>query len=341
MSHTRHPSPACQVLRPLRHVVVGTALDESSDPVLRAAWDLSRAVDARLYVIHATEMVPMGSELHDEWMTPEMLEAALSSHRTLLGDQLERLGIDAGELGGWHVEMSAPHQVLLNAARRVSADLLVVGATRSRRLGRLLGSTADRVTRQASCPVLVVRGELTVPPHRVLAPVDLSGLSADALVCGLALLERVSGDDAARIEVGALHVLEPDKEPRPESVTEADAQASRRRKLEGFLAEHGAEVAPEIAPVLATGDAREEILRHLRERPVDLVLLSTHGRGGFERLILGSVAAEVVREAPVSVLLVPPPAALGTALAEAVAAQTAPLWREEEAVEAQPAKKTT
>lgn len=341
MPHTRHPSPACQALRPLRHIVVGTALDESSDPVLRAAWDLSRAANARLYVVHATEMVPMGSELHDEWMTPEMLESALSSHKTLLGDQLERLGIDAGELGGWHVEMDAPHQVLLHAARRVSADLLVVGATRSRRLGRLLGSTADRVTRQASCPVLVVRGDLTVPPRRVLAPVDLSDLAADALVCGLALLERVCGDDAARIEVEALLVLEPDKEPRPESVSEADARAAHRLELEDFLAEHGAGVAPEIEPVLATGDAREEILRSTRKRPVDLVLLSTHGRGGFERLILGSVAAEVMREALVSVLLVPPLAALGTALAEAVAAQTAPLWREEDVLEAQPAKKTT
>lgn len=341
MSQNRHPSPACQALRPLRKVVVGTALDESSDPVLRAAWDLSRAADARLYVVHATEMVPLGSDLHDEWVTPAMLEAALSSHKTLLGDQLERLGIDAGELGGWHVEMDAPHQVLLNAAQRVSADLLVVGATRSGRLGRLLGSTADRVTRQASCPVLVVRGDLALPPARVLVPVDLSDLSADALVCGLALLERVSGDAAAQMEVEALHVLEPDKEPRPEVVTEAEAQAARRRKLVEFLAEHGAQVAPEIEPVVTAGEAREKILRRIEEKPVDLVLLSTHGRGGFERLILGSVAAEVVREAPVSVLLVPPSVALGTALAEAVAAQTAPLWREEEVSEDEPAKQTS
>jgi nucleotide-binding universal stress UspA family protein len=329
MPRKRHPSPACQALRPLRNMVVGTALDESSDPVLRAAWDLSRAAGARLFVVYATEMVPMGSELQDEWMTPAMLEAALSSHKTLLGDQLDRLGIDAGELGGWHVEMDAPHHVLLNAARRVSADLLVVGATRSRRLGRLLGSTADRVTRQAPCPVVVVRGDLAVPPRRVLVPVDLSDLSADALVCGLALLERLAPNAAARMKVEALHVVEPDKEPRPQGVTEADLGAAGRRKLEDFLLEHGGDVAPEIEAAVTSGEAREEILRHTRENPVDLVVLSTHGRGGFERLILGSVATEVVREAPVSVLLVPPPAALGTALAEAVTAQTAPLWREE------------
>ena len=37
-SHHRHPSLACQALRPLRNLVVGTALDQASDSVLRAPW---------------------------------------------------------------------------------------------------------------------------------------------------------------------------------------------------------------------------------------------------------------------------------------------------------------
>jgi nucleotide-binding universal stress UspA family protein len=40
---------------------------------------------------------------------------------------------------------------------------------------------------------------------------------------------------------------------------------------------------------------------------VDLVILGTHGRGGFKRLVLGSVASEVVRHARCNVLVVPPP----------------------------------
>lgn len=323
-SRDRHPSFACQALRPLRNVVVGTALDEASDPVLRAAWDLSRAAGAKLYVCHATDMTPAASSLRGEWLTPTVLEAELSRNRTRLGDQLARVGIDAGELGGWSVEVDSAHQALLRAARRVSADLLVVGATRSGRLGRLLGSTADKVTRQATCPVLVVRGAMTVPPRRVLVPVDLSDLSADALVCGLALLERVAGDAAEGMDVKALHVWDPERAPRPEDMTEEEVEASRREAMMEFLRDHSSAVAPDLEPVMETGEARREILRRLEEQPVDLVLLSTHGRGGFERLMLGSVAAEVVRESPVSVLLVPPPAALGSALAKAITAQTSP-----------------
>ena len=51
---------------------------------------------------------------------------------------------------------------------------------------------------------------------------------------------------------------------------------------------------------------REEILAELAERPADLLVLGTHGLGGFDRLVIGSVAADVVREAPASVLVVPP-----------------------------------
>ncbi|HEX9641940.1 MAG TPA: universal stress protein, partial [Candidatus Krumholzibacteria bacterium] len=59
-------------------------------------------------------------------------------------------------------------------------------------------------------------------------------------------------------------------------------------------------------PTLRTGLPRQEILSELEKAPADLVILGTHGRSGFERLLMGSVAADVVRQASVSVLVVPP-----------------------------------
>jgi nucleotide-binding universal stress UspA family protein len=51
------------------------------------------------------------------------------------------------------------------------------------------------------------------------------------------------------------------------------------------------------------GEAAEEILRHIKDNAVDLVAMSTHGRSGLSRLVLGSVAAQVVHRATVPVLL--------------------------------------
>lgn len=52
-------------------------------------------------------------------------------------------------------------------------------------------------------------------------------------------------------------------------------------------------------------------------------MLGPHGRGGLDRLVLGSVASTVARKAPCSVLLISPDAAFAEGLSEAVASQTA------------------
>ena len=57
-------------------------------------------------------------------------------------------------------------------------------------------------------------------------------------------------------------------------------------------------------PEILTGRAGEEIVRQARLVGADLIVLGTHGRRGLKRLVLGSDAEDVVRTAPVPVLLV-------------------------------------
>jgi rhodanese-related sulfurtransferase len=55
------------------------------------------------------------------------------------------------------------------------------------------------------------------------------------------------------------------------------------------------------------GDPAEEIVRYAGRHPIDLIVVGSHGRTGFSRLLLGSVAERVVRTAPCPVLTVPAP----------------------------------
>jgi nucleotide-binding universal stress UspA family protein len=78
-------------------------------------------------------------------------------------------------------------------------------------------------------------------------------------------------------------------------------------ELRRFLAASRLGTPPRLSRV-RVGYPRDVILAVLKERRADLAVLGTHGRGGFERLMLGSVAAGVMHEAHCNLLIVPPEA---------------------------------
>jgi universal stress protein E len=308
-------SPSTPPHRSLQNVLIGTSLGEESESVVRAGLALARAAGARVTLVHAAQLDTL--QILQSAAGPAVVESAvqetLEERRRELERQIERHGIAASELAGAQVLSGPPHQILTAAAQSIAADLVVVGATGSGPVAaELLGSTADRVLRKADCPVLVVRGELPVPPRRVLAPVDLSPLSAAAFAGGLRLLAQIAGE--AETAVRAVHVLSflevlalgregGRGELAPyEEVERLAAEQLRRLVQEDRPGEGRFRIDTAVLP----GEARFEILRDLEQNPADLVVLGTHGRGGFDRLMLGSVAATVARRAPCSVLLIPP-----------------------------------
>ncbi len=328
MSIQENPAPRAHCYRPLRIVLIGTSLGEESDQVVRGGLDIARAAGGRVHLVHATATEPglVSPETH---FAPDLLQVQSSWAADQLRRQIERLGILDSELAGTTVASGSPHRVLLETAGRAGADLIVVGATGSGPFAaELLGSTADRVLRKATCPVLVLRGELAVPLRRVLAPVDLSTVSGDAFRCGLDLLAQIA--KSGETEVRALYALSfldalalqrrgGDDVPEIsfEQVESAEAEELRR-----FVLENAALAPFDVQTAVLPGEARFEILEELKERPTDLVMIGTHGRGGLDRLVLGSVASTVARKAPCSVLLISPDAAFAEGLSEAVEIQT-------------------
>jgi nucleotide-binding universal stress UspA family protein len=307
-------------------VLIGTSLGDESDEVVRAGLAVARAAGGRVHLVHAAEIEPafVGFEVG---LAPEFSQQQIAWRREGLRQQIARLEVDRSELAGITVEMGPSYRVLLEATQAAGADLIVVGATGSGALAaEVLGSTADRILRKASCPVLVARGELPMPPRRVLAPVDLSALSRDAFRCAMDFLAQIS--KGAATEVRALHALsfldalarhhESSREIPLEEMGRVAAEA-----LERLVRESG--VAFPVETAVRSGEARQEILKDLSEHPADLVVLGTHGRGGMDRLVLGSVAATIARKAPCSVLLLSPEAVLAEGIAEAIANDSAPV----------------
>ncbi len=286
----------------IRTVLIGTDLDSDSDALVSTGLQVARAAGARVHlafsfappVVYLSEL---GAGVNDPILAQEEQRC-----REALAEQARQAGITETELHGLSVRRGAPHRMLPELALEIGADLLIMGATAGGRLHRRLGSTADRVLRRAHCPVLVVRGGLRVPPQKVLAPVDLSPLSADAFGRGLGVLSKLG----AAPEVEALFVLSVVERQTSFELTPEQIDRLAAEKLERFVEAHagGAKVERKVR----TGNTRAEVFAEIAGYSPDLILLGTHGLGGFDRIAIGSVAADVTRDASCSVLVVPPEA---------------------------------
>lgn len=289
---------------PLQAILIGTSLSQMTDGVVQTAVKVARATGAVPWLIHVFTVPVLPTEMGaigDSWVEEQVCEL-----RQLALAQAARTGLD--ELPGFsgdrvRVVLGSPAREIPRFARAIGAGLVVVGAQDDPSRFRKAGSTADRVVRGAGCPVLVVRSSASFPPAKIEIPVDLSAVSGTGLRRGLELLGRL-GVPLGGTEV--LFVLDPAEAAGSRHFTGDQVLRFAGEELSRFVAANSGKGVSGTALRVRTGFAREEILAALEEREVDLAILGTHGRSGFERLVLGSIAAGVLHEAGCNVLLVPP-----------------------------------
>jgi universal stress protein A len=143
--------------------------------------------------------------------------------------------------------------------------------------------------------------------HRIIVPTDFSSCSEEAW----RLAQRLAGMSGA--ELVLTHVLSeaslfregPFIMPKVREVFEA-ARSFAEGTLEEWVTKARAEGLPARA-ALRTGVAYREIVALATDELADLIVIGTHGRGGVDRALLGSVADRVIRLAPCPVLSVREP----------------------------------
>ena len=142
--------------------------------------------------------------------------------------------------------------------------------------------------------------------RRILCPIDFSDYSRRALDHAIAIARWYEST------VTALHVFSPVPvaavEPSPVVVEPIVlTPVDRDRLLANTKAFAENERAPGITieAVVREGNSAAEILEQAASMKADLLVIGTHGRSGFERLLLGSVAEKVLRKASCPVMTVP------------------------------------
>ena len=218
-----------------------------------------------------------------------------------------------------HVLSGRPYQEICRLAGEIDAGLIVLpthGYTGLKHV--VLGSTAERVVRFAPCPVLVLRGtkyQTTVLDDasgnaefrlgQILVPVDFSNRS----LAGVRYAARLARSTGASLRL--LHAVYPyaqviafdrmgsSSESVIQIATETAEEQMTMLKARKFLRDLGCETEVRVGP------AAEVISSSSQQLGIDLIVTSTHGRTGFKRALLGSVAEQVVRYAECPVITVP------------------------------------
>lgn len=282
----------------IERILLATDFSEASDEAAAQASALAVRERAVLGVCH---VVPESGSAYSENLA--LLAGGVPTHPELVENAREGLKGRAASLASAGVERvetfleeGVAYAAIVKRAEAFRADLIVVGSrgrTGIRRM--LLGSVAEKVVGHAPCPVLVARkGPATGP---VVTGTDFSPASMVGV--------RAAAVEAARAGSALVAVHALDLPPLGENAFAIDAAIARATvTLNGLLEEATRGLLTQATGEVLAGDPAALIVRRAEELGARIVVLSTHGRTGLSRLLVGSVAEKVVRLAHTSVLAV-------------------------------------
>ena len=289
-------------------ILVPLDFSPHSMEALQCAIPIAKRFGASVHLVHvsqgeeALELVGAGHLMRQTAGSMDFLREQLLEH----GKQVA---------GFWpedcHVRTGEPYQEICTLADEIDASLIVLGTRGLTGLKRiLLGSTAEQVARFAARPVLVVRIRRSNKPKRfvlrkILAPIDFSRCSLAGAMYAALLAKTFDA------KLSLLHVF---AGVMPPAAGKAQSRASRkinaidlenaRLDMEAFTELDFVRDAKRDIEICG-GDAVDEICRKASDSDVHLVVISTHGRSGLNRMLLGSVAEHVLRCAECPVMVVP------------------------------------
>ena len=293
-----------------QQVLVGVDGSPASDAALAWALDVAARTGARVEALHAWQWTAgmLGVIAPDAPAT--LAVAARHTAQTAVAKALEHrpFGAQEVEAVARTSEGDAASRLLEEAA---TSDLLVLGrhgqsAWTRRIVGQALGSVASACLSRSTVPVAIVPQDAAAgPPERIVVGVDGSPASERAV--------RWAVEHARTAHRPVLAVLawQLTTLPSPPAAREdwavpplGEWEALARELLGRTVAHAAGDTGVEVEELVLHRPAAAGLLEVVR--PADLLVLGERGRGGFTRLLLGSVSRQCAEHATCPVVIVPP-----------------------------------
>lgn len=282
----------------IRNILLATDFGPTTKAALHYSLAIARRNNATVYLVHVVRPDVFqfsGSEanttLDEAWR-----EAQRHMTDLLIGGHLQ--GVRHHVL----VEQGEVWEILSAKITELAIDMLVVGTHGRSRLGKLLlGSVAEEIFRQATCPVLMVGPKAPAPTGRGIARILFcTGFSHHSLAAGAFAL-TLAQHQGAELIFFHVHTAEVSSSEEREKLRKSGCERLMTLVPPDAKLPHPPKCTVEFGP------AAERILDAAKEFSPNLIVMGVRQPVGFARRLKWATAYEVVSHAPCPVLTVRTP----------------------------------
>ena len=281
----------------LSHILVATDFSTRSDRALRRATLIAKRLKSSLLLVHVVE----ADQPH------RMIEAERSEALRVLEETVRTSCEADGVSADCRVVVDDVFSGILSAAEEFGADLIVLGPHRSRFRDVFIGTTVERVVRRSRLPLLVAIQPPSARYERTLLAVDFDEASKAAArgALRMGIFDRSAVTIMHGFDAVAVGMMQRSVE-KPGAIEDyvTGERAAAERRLRDFSEELGLPPTHRSA-VAIKGNAARSIIESAHDERADLVVLGTSRKSGVKRLLIGSVAEQVLRDAERDILVFP------------------------------------
>lgn len=279
----------------IKKILCPIEIERESEILISSSLFLAKSLKAKLYLLNVVEKIetPLVKILGYEEKVEKFLKEEGEKREKEMNNKIEELKKEKIEVEG-KIRYGKASAQIIEFAEEIKPDLIIMGTQTTYGIeSYFIGSTTWRVIESKKFPVLTTRVKIEKKPEVILVPVDLSPISFQAVSYANIMKEIFDS------KIYFLHVLV-----ILESMAKWEAAEKMEEEIKKKIGQEkkiSGEIIIEKSPDAASG-----ILKACKDIKADMIIMTTHGRGGIEKALFGSIAERIIRESEVPVLSLPP-----------------------------------
>lgn len=281
---------------PRNKILVPVDFGERSDLVIEQSYSIARVFDAEILLLFVIEDVAGISKL----ISPDEYINRLMGLAKRQFDDIEKivakLATESRTSVSYIIKKGKVYEQIIETALEQDVLLIIMGrdAGESKRSRRFLGSNTFNVVREATCPVVTLKGDKIYPSFgNILVPLDFTGQTKKQVQKAI---------EFGKFFGATIHLL---------SVTTAESKIKKLMRnvqinqVRNAIVRHGINCTTEIKKE-EDKSVPQSICEAAVSKKADLIIIMTQQKKNFARFFVGSIAQEIIFLACVPVLSISP-----------------------------------